>query len=348
MTHATPPGWYPDPGQTPGAPPSERWWDGNTWTDHVRAPGGSDLPAPGHPTPGHPAAGYPASGYPAAPGYPAAAYPQQPPGPPRRRIRTAIGVVIALAVLAGIGGGVYALTADDDDDKDSAKPPAPSAPSKPGPQDDGSEEPDGSPSPGPSGPSGGPQTEEGYATDTASGISLPVPDGWDGQSNVAGAGVTTGKYPCPGDSAKQCVRGGAFSAPAVRLKVTASTPEAAAKADIKKNAAEAYGGTIYGGAPKSHDQLASKAVTVAGQKGYLVRWKVDARKGPDGYVQSLAFKSPADEMTMVLVRFGIDVHDDAPPLSSMDEITKGIKKARGGGGGGDGQQVHAPTGARER
>ncbi|QDQ14666.1 DUF2510 domain-containing protein [Streptomyces spectabilis] len=332
MTHATPPGWYPDPGQTPGAPPSERWWDGNTWTDHVRAPGGSGLPAPG---------------YPAAPGYPVPGHPQQPSGPPRRRIRTAIGVFIALAVLAGIGGGVYALTAADDDDKDSAKPPAPSAPSKPGPQDDGGGKgPEDSPSPG---PSGGPRTEEGYATDIASGISLPVPDGWDGESKGVGASVTTGKYPCPGDSANQCVRGGAFSVPAAGLKITASTPEAAAKADIKKNAAESYGGKIYGGAPKSHDQLASKAVTVAGQKGYLVRWKVDSRKGPDGYVQSLAFKSPADKITMVLVRFGIDVHDDAPPLSSMDEITKGIKKARGGGGGGGaGQQVHAPTSARQR
>ncbi|MEW2527965.1 DUF2510 domain-containing protein [Streptomyces sp. NPDC047071] len=333
MTHATPPGWYPDPGQTPGAPPSERWWDGNTWTDHVRAPGGGGFPTPGYSVPGPPAPGYP----------------QQPPGPPRRRIRTAIGVVVALAVLAGIGGGIYALTADGDDDKDGAKAPAPSASSKPGPKDDGkSEGPEESPSPGPSGPSEGPRTEEGYATDGASGISMPVPDGWEGQSSGVGAGVTTGKYPCPGDSAKQCVRGGAFSSPAVRMKITASTPEAAAKADIKKNAAESYGGAIYGGAPKSHDQLASKAVTVAGQKGYLVRWKVDARKGPDGYVQSLAFKSPADGMTMVLVRFGIDIHDDAPPLSSMDEITKGIKKARGGGGGGDGQQVQAPASGRER
>ncbi|MFF9898246.1 DUF2510 domain-containing protein [Streptomyces longispororuber] len=309
MTHATPPGWYPDPGQIPGAPPSERWWDGTTWTNHVRAPG-----AVGHPGPG---------------------YLPQPPDPRRRRIRTAIGVGVVLVLLAGIGGGVYALTADDkDDDKDSAKPPASSAPEKPGPDDDGgSESPDGSP-----GPSEGPETEKGYATDTASGISMPVPDGWEGESSGVGAGVKTGEYPCPGDSGKQCVRGGAFSAPAVRLKVTASTPEAAAKADIEKNAEESYGGTIYGGSLKSHKELLSKPVTVAGQKGYLVRWKADTRKGPDGYVQSLAFKSPADDMTMVLVRFGVDDHEDAPPVSSMDVITKGIKEARGGGGG-DGQQV---------
>ena len=28
MTQMTPPGWYPDPGQTAGGPPTERWWDG--------------------------------------------------------------------------------------------------------------------------------------------------------------------------------------------------------------------------------------------------------------------------------------------------------------------------------
>ncbi|MEI5097497.1 DUF2510 domain-containing protein [Streptomyces sp. PmtG] len=319
MTHATPPGWYPDPGQTPGAPPSERWWDGTTWTDHVRAPGGDTV------------------------GFPA--YPPQPPGPRRRGTRTAIAVGVALVVLAGIGGGVYALTADDDGDgdndgagKDSAKPPSASAPSKPGPEGE---------SPGPSeppapGPSEAPPTEKGYATDASSGISMPVPDGWEGTSSGLGASVTTGKYACPGDASKQCVRGGAFSAPAVRLKLKGSTPEAVAKADIEKNAENSFAGPIYGGSLKSHKVLASKAVTVAGQKGYLVRWKAVTRKGSDGYVQSLAFKSPADDMTMVLVRFGIDDHDDAPPVSSMDKITKGIKKARGGvGAGGDGQQVRA-------
>ncbi|KUF14356.1 DUF2510 domain-containing protein [Streptomyces silvensis] len=307
MTHATPPGWYPDPGQIPGAPPSERWWDGTTWTEHVRAPGG---------------------------GFGAVApYPQQPPGAPRRRTRTAVVVVVALAVLAGIAGGVYALTADDDgDDDNSAKPPVSAGPSEPG---KGGEKPG---RPDPTGPSGGPEAEEGFATDVASGISMPVPDGWEGKSNGIGSSVTTGQYPCPGDDTKVCVRGGAFSAPARSLKVKETDPEAAAKADIGKNAEESYGGKIYGGRLVSHKVLASKAVTVAGQKGYLVRWKAVNRKGPDGYVQSLAFKSPADDMTLVLVRFGVDVHDDAPPMSSMDEITKGIKAAKGGGGG-DGQQV---------
>ncbi|CAM5232015.1 hypothetical protein STENM223S_10118 [Streptomyces tendae] len=36
MTQVTPPGWYPDPGQTQDAPPTERWWDGTAWTARIR------------------------------------------------------------------------------------------------------------------------------------------------------------------------------------------------------------------------------------------------------------------------------------------------------------------------
>ncbi|MFD5113965.1 DUF2510 domain-containing protein [Streptomyces sp. NPDC058391] len=36
MSMTTPPGWYPDP----GAPATERWWDGTAWTGHTRALGG--------------------------------------------------------------------------------------------------------------------------------------------------------------------------------------------------------------------------------------------------------------------------------------------------------------------
>src|SRR5689334_4729682 len=37
-TGSTPPGWYPE---QPGSA-QERWWDGRSWTDHVRPKGGDD------------------------------------------------------------------------------------------------------------------------------------------------------------------------------------------------------------------------------------------------------------------------------------------------------------------
>ncbi|MFE0135546.1 DUF2510 domain-containing protein [Streptomyces sp. NPDC059037] len=327
MTQVTPPGWYPDPGQSADGPRTERWWDGNVWTDQVRAVGaaagfgGAPPAAP---------AGYP----PAAPGYPS--YPAYPVGP-RRGLRTAIAIGIAVVVLAGIGGGVYFLTSDDDGGGGSesvAKSPSPAAPSEPGtPQEPRA--PESSQPPG--GPSAAPPSEEGYATDIISGISLPVPDGWTGVAAGGGASVTTGPYPCPRDTSKTCSRGGAYSGPAERFKVEAKTAEAAAKADIAVNAKESYGGKTYGKVT-SHKELASKAVTVAGQKGYLVRWKAVTEKSDDGYVQSLAFPSPTDKSTIVIVRFGIDVNEKSPKLTVMDEITKGIKAAPGGGGG-SGQEV---------
>ncbi|MGW7082629.1 DUF2510 domain-containing protein [Streptomyces sp. NPDC054871] len=335
MTQVTPPGWYPDPGQTTDGPRTERWWDGNVWTDQVRAVGsaagwGGSAPAapPAYPpnSPTDAQGSHPA--YPAYPGQPTA---------PRRGLRTGIAVGVALVVLAGIGGGVYFLTADDDngDSESAATPPSSSAPSKPGapqdPQDpEQSQPPGGSPS--------APPSEEGYATDPLSGISIPVPDGWTGATGQGGgASVTTGPYPCPRDTAKTCSRGGAYAGLAEGFKIDAKTAEAAAKADISVNAKESYGGKTYGKIT-SHKELESKAVTVAGQKGYLVRWKAVTEKSDDGYVQSLAFPSPTLKSKLVIVRFGIDVNDKSPKLSVMDEITKGIKAAAGGGAG-NGQEV---------
>ncbi|MET9864582.1 DUF2510 domain-containing protein, partial [Streptomyces smyrnaeus] len=54
MSMTTPPGWYPDPGQTPQLPPQERWWDGSAWTSHTRPGTGAAAPVPG---PGGGAAG---------------------------------------------------------------------------------------------------------------------------------------------------------------------------------------------------------------------------------------------------------------------------------------------------
>ena len=119
--------------------------------------------------------------------------------------------------------------------------------------------------------------------------------------------MTTGEYACPGDEAQTCVRGGVFSAPAQALKVEATTAKAAAEADIKANAEESYGEKIYGGIT-SHEELRSEAVTVAGQKGYLVRWKVVTKNGDDGYVESLAFPSPNVKSMLVVVRSGFDIN----------------------------------------
>ena len=244
-----------------------------------------------------------------------------------RRIRIGAGITAAVVVLAAIGGGVYVLTDDSGATGNTAT--AQSA----------SPSPDPSRRPGAPGGSGGgetpeqqqPQTEDGYATDMASGISIPVPDGWTGESGM-GAGVTTGTYACPGDSGEKCVRGGVFSAPAAALKLTTKTAKATAEKDIATNAEESYGEKIYGGIT-SHEQLKSEAVTVAGQQDYRVRWKVVTKNGDDGYVESLAFPSPHAEDMLIVVRSGFDINAKAPGLSVLDDITKGIKAASGTGSG---------------
>jgi hypothetical protein len=237
-------------------------------------------------------------------------------------------VAVAAVVLACIGAGVYVLSDDGtgggtaSSQGPGGRPPGDSG----GSGGDGGRDGEG-PSPDESEP---PKVESGSVTDRMSGISLPIPDGWYGQAIDVGASVTSeDSYKCPGDTSKTCTKGGAYSAPAIALGAKGDTPEDIAKADIAKNAEESYGGKSYGGIT-SHDVLASEAVTVAGQKGYLVRWKAVTSKGADGYVQSLAFPSPTVPENIVVVRFGVDVGESQ---SVIDEITKGIEVSSGGGSG---------------
>ncbi|WP_411080531.1 DUF2510 domain-containing protein [Streptomyces sp. cmx-18-6] len=309
----TPPGWHPDPGHSGKGPAQERWWDGAQWTGHVRA---------------------------------------SPAATRRRGIRIGVGVTVGAVVLAAIGGGVYLLgEGDGGGDRPgiaaaspSATPSGPSGPGGSGAPDSGDK--DGENGTGGSGggeedgdaqgPGGKlPPTEPGYATDLAAGISLPVPKGWTGKSAAVGAGLTTGEHPCPGGSAKTCVRAGVFTAPAAALKLTAGTPEEAAKKDISVNAEDSYGGDSYGKIT-SHEEVKSGAVTVAGRQGYAVRWKVVTEKGDDGYVESLVFPSPASKDMLVVVRSGFDINENAPELSVLDAIVKGIKAAPGAGTGNGG------------
>ncbi|WP_329042068.1 DUF2510 domain-containing protein [Streptomyces sp. NBC_00178] len=303
MTQTTPPGWHTDPGHSGIGPAQERWWDGSRWTDQLRI-----APATVR----------------------------------RRRMRIGAGIAAGVVLLAAVGSGAYMLGSNSDDgDSASATAPTnqPESPGLPGAPDGGRGEGDNGGQDGGEGRNPGqmPETEKGYATDAASGISIPVPDGWKGQSGPIGAGLTTGDYACPGDTSQKCVRGGIFSAPAQALKIKADTAKAAAEADIKANAEESYGEKIYGGIT-SHEELVSEAVTVAGQKGYKVRWKVVTKNGDDGYVESLAFPSPNLKNMLVVVRSGFDVNAKAPKLSVLDDITKGIKKAKGAGiGAGPGE-----------
>ncbi|MFE9472107.1 DUF2510 domain-containing protein [Streptomyces griseofuscus] len=457
MTQVTPPGWYPDPGQTHDGPPTERWWDGKAWTDRVRpagtaAPWGppaqvppADQPGTGQPetggaepgrasddgrTPendpaaqaapatepdtgaqtapgaqaGHvppagqsplagpaaqttplppvgqaPPAGQVPPGYgaypghqppPGQPGYPAytgyPSYPASPPPPARSGLRTGIAVTAAVAVLACIGIGVYALTNDNGGSNDRAGVRQGASGGQDGggfggPGGSGGSDGSGGASGGQGGPGGsgglggsgggdgsggsGGQSPSpdhspapkikggGTVPDSIDGVSLPVPKGWTGQAISVGAQVTSdNSYKCPGNSSQTCTAGGAYTAPAVALGTDGDTAEQVAKADIAANAKESYGGSTYGSIT-SRQQLAAEAVTVAGQKGYLVRWKAVTSKGADGLVESVAFPSPNDARQMVVVRFGIDVGQDT---SVIDEILKGIKVSSGGG---DGQNV---------
>ncbi|MFI1004668.1 DUF2510 domain-containing protein [Streptomyces galbus] len=349
MTQVTPPGWYPDPGQTSDGPATERWWDGRAWTDRTRPAGPAaawgppaQAPAAGaghdHPT---------VTAYPAHPGYPA-----QPAGPaPKRGLRTGTAVAVAVAVLASIGVGVYALTKDDGGGSGPGTAQGPGGRGGPGgpfgdpdgPGGNGGRS--GGNGGGPGGNGGGsggsggaspspegseaPKLKSGSVPDPVNGISIPIPHGWTGQQSGAGAQVTSDTtYDCPGDTSKSCTKGGVYSAPAELLKTAGSTAEQVAKADIAANAEESYGGTTYGKIT-SHQVLASKAVTVAGQKGYLVRWKAVTSKGADGYVESLAFPAPADGSRLVVLRFGLDADQE---VSVIDTITQGIKVSKGGDG----------------
>ncbi|MFF8731391.1 DUF2510 domain-containing protein [Streptomyces sp. NPDC015171] len=362
MTQATPPGWYPDPGQTNDGPPTERWWDGKAWTDQTRPAGTAAAwgppaqpPADGGPLPVQPAqpmrqpgqapAGYGAyPGHPGYPGYPG--YPVQPPARGRRGLRTGIAVVVAAAVLASIGVGVYALTRHDGGDDRAGSRQGPgdgpgggqggpfggSGGGSGGSGGSGDSGGSGGASPSPSRPAAPKIEGGGTVPDPVNGISLPVPRGWTGQTIDIGAQVTSGNsYKCPGKPAETCTPGGAYTAPAALLGIRKGTAEEVAKADIAVNAEKSYGGTTYGSIT-SHEVLASKAVTVAGQKGYLVRWKAVTSKGADGYVESVAFPSPNDAKQIVVVRFGVDV---GQKLSVVDEILKGIKVSSGGGTGQD-------------
>ncbi|MEU1127563.1 DUF2510 domain-containing protein [Streptomyces sp. NPDC005899] len=302
MSNATPPGWYPDV-HVPG---TERWWDGAAWTAHIRP---SAAPQPG-PRPA-----------------PAAAAGERSRG---RAPTVAAITVAAVAVIAAALTAVAVLGGDDGgvgpDSSRATAAPRPTATL-----------PSAAPSPA-DGPAGDPEV----LTDQLNGVTLRVPAGWEKPEHTldtASTMRTAESYACPGDSGSFCYHG------TVTVRTATGTDSgsmrALAEEDIATAADRAYGenavGDLAHGGIRSHRQLASASVSVAGRTGHLVRWQVTTGRGPGGYVESLVFPSPVGSEAPVVVRFAFDAGREELPLSLMDTITRAIRpvgdSATGGGVG---------------
>lgn len=295
MSMTTPPGWYPDP----GTPTVERWWDGTAWTGHTRPTATAQQPVPA-PAPAQGRGGGVGKG-------------------------GIVALATAAAVLVGaIVTGVVVLGRHDDGSRPQSAGSV-SAP-LPGPTQ-------ADPEPGPSA-TGDPK----ILVDQLNGITLPILDGWeksDSTVDTAPTMVTAEAYKCPGDSAQFCHHGTVSSRTATITNV--KSPEKLATQDVGIAADWAYdndkvGNRIHGGI-KSHQLVASKAVTVAGRTGHVVRWRVKTGAGPGGYVQSLVFPSAVGSESLVVVRFAFDASPGSPPLTDMDRIISGIRPAGDVSGG---------------
>ncbi|WP_149180508.1 DUF2510 domain-containing protein [Streptomyces sp. TRM49041] len=285
----------------PAVPTVERWWDGTAWTGHTR----------------------PADG-----GRPTAVV--VPPKPRTGRVlqiaaaALAVAAVVTTVVLLRPGGDGTPVA------KQPAASPA-SAPASPSP----SEEPQ---DPQPSATA----EDDSVLVDQLNGITLPVPQGWEkpdtGIDRSPGMAMTD-DYKCP-NTTRYCKRGRVLSR---TLTSSATTPEAMAKEDISEAAEQLYGEDGLGNRPyggiSSHKVVAARQAVVAGRTGYLVRWQVTTGKGPGGYVQSLVFPSPNGVEHPVVVRFAFDAGQEAPPLTLMDEITKGIRPIGSSTSGGVGSSL---------
>ncbi|MGW4379813.1 DUF2510 domain-containing protein [Kitasatospora sp. NPDC004531] len=269
-----------------------------------------------------------------------------PPAKPRRRPSKPVVIAASVAALLGLGlgSGVTYLAMDGHSGKHAAAKSSPE--NRPGHKGEGFDGENGengenggsggSGKNGKNGPGDGipglPGQGEGkngkgdsdgvnadLAVDLVNGISLPIPSGWQGGTTKAGfAALSIGEYTCAGSSSDTCSLGGADSS-----RINGTDAKQAAQQDIEAAAKAAYG-DITG-----HQELKNEAVTVAGRAGHLVRWKVDAPKGNNGYVETVVFPT-ADGKALTAVHLGFDIADKAPGLDQMDAIVKGIATFKGG------------------
>ena len=119
------------------------------------------------------------------------------------------------------------------------------------------------------------------------------------------------------------MRGGAFAEPAQALKITATTPEAAAKQDIAPNTADSYSTGVYGTTPPPTARCSparSPCKRLPRCSGGFT-----TASSTSGYVESLVFRSPSSAQRLVVVRFSSSTLGPRRRARRDERITKGIK-----------------------
>lgn len=154
----------------------------------------------------------------------------------------------------------------------------------------------------------------------AVGVDLSVPDGW--KHARQGPTVATGRHRCPGGADGVCLRGAA-TVLATGPRAARAGAERTAEADIRRNAVSSYDKATYGGIVR-HEVLRSRTATIAGERGHIVRWRIENRSEPDAYVESAAFPHPDGSGRMLLLRIDLDIHPGAPSQRAMDRIADGV------------------------
>ena len=345
MSQTPPPGWYRDPGHPAAEPARERWWDGAAWTARTRPAEGEAPPrtptvpsvsagpgGPSHSLPTLPGKSPPALASPVDPDAPND--PDDPTGRGRRRDLAVVGFgllalgltgALVAALLLGDGGSRTALPVPDDGSRPPTSEGVPDGADGGG---DGDRE----------GSAGGPLTEG-----RVDGVALPVPEGWSERPGDGTVSLARGGYPCPADASLDCLAGAA-TLHAVPGAGTLST-EGAARSDVVAFQRDAYPASAYGGIFGT-EELAAEAVLVAGRSGYRVRVGLTTPFS-SAVVESVAFASPRDPSTLLLLRLSWDDVDgadgegdgggdegegngdggggveDAPPLSDLELILDG-------------------------